>query len=66
MGVLDRYSKTDNKPSNGSWTSNSHMYLYTLKNKNAKVKVVAIDRFGRKYESEKFVDYRDNALAAKP
>lgn len=66
MGVLDRYSKTDKSPSNGSWTANSHMYLYTLKNKNAKVKVVATDRFGTKYESDKFVDYRDNNLAQKP
>ena len=66
MGVLDRYSTTDKSPSNGSWTANSHMYLYTLKNKNAKVKVVATDRFGTKYESDKFVDYRDNNLAQKP
>ena len=80
MGVLDRFSK-DNKdedaegdeevipggsPSNGSWTSNDHLYSYTLKNKNAKVKVIAIDRFGKKYETDKFVDYRDNDLAKKP
>ena len=66
MGVLDRYSTSDKKPSNGSWTANTHMYLYTLKNKDAKVKVVATDRFGRKYESETFVDYRDYKLAQKP
>ena len=42
------------------------MYSYTLKNKNAKVKVIAIDRFGKKYETDKFVDYRDNDLAKKP
>ena len=80
MGVLDRFSK-DNKdedaegdeevipggsPSNGSWTSNDHLYSYTLKNKDAKVKVIAIDRFGNKYEADKFVDYRDNDLAKKP
>lgn len=81
MGVLDRFTKSKQKdedaegdeevvsggsPSNGSWTANTHMYKYTLKNKNAKVKVVAIDRFGNRYESEKFVDYRDNDLAKKP
>lgn len=81
MGVLDRYTKDKSNdedaegdeevipggsPSNGSWTINDHMYSYTLKNKNAKVKVVATDRFGRKYESDKFIDYRNNNLAKKP
>ena len=66
MGVLDRYSTKDKKPSNGSWSANTHMYQYKLKNKNAKVKVVAIDRFGHRYESDKFVDYRDNKMAANP
>ncbi len=64
MGVLDRCS--NGSPSNGSWSSNTHMYQYRLKNKNAKVKVIAIDRFGNRYESDKFVDYRDNDLAKKP
>ena len=66
MGVLDRYSVTNKEPSNGSWTANTHMYQYKLKNKNAKVKVVAIDRFGYRYESDKFVDYRDNKMAQNP
>lgn len=66
MGVLDRYNKTDKEPSNGSWTANTHMYLYTLKNKDAKVKVVATDRFGTKYEVDKFTDYHDNKLGMKP
>ena len=66
MGVLDRYSVTNKEPSNGSWTANTHMYQYKLKNKNAKVKVVAIDRFGNRYESDKFIDYRDNKMAANP
>ena len=81
LGVLDRYTKAKQKdedaegdeevesggsPSNGSWTANTHMYKYKLKNKDAKVKVVAIDRFGNRYESDKFVDYRDNNLAKKP
>lgn len=66
LGVLDRYDKKNKKLKNGSWTSNSHMYKYQLSNPEAKVKVIAIDRFGRKYESDKFVDYKDNSLAAKP
>ncbi len=66
MGVLDKFSTKENKPSNGSWSANTHMYKYKLKNKNAKVKVVATDRFGNRYESDKFVDYRDNNLARKP
>jgi hypothetical protein len=64
MGVLDRCS--DGSPSNGSWTSNTHMYKYKLKNKNTKVEVIATDRFGNEYKSDKFVDYRDNDLARKP
>lgn len=64
MGVLDRYS--DNSPSNGSWTGNTHMYKYKLKNKDAKVKVIATDRFGTKYEVDTFTDYRNNSLAQKP
>ena len=65
-GGEDEDVTTGGKPSNGSWTANTHMYKYKLKNKNAKVKVVAIDRFGNKYETDKFVDYRDNNLAKKP
>ena len=62
LGILDRYDKADKSPSNGSWSSCTHMYKYTLKDADADVKVVAIDRFGRRYESSKFVDYRDNQL----
>jgi hypothetical protein len=62
LGILDRYSTTDKEPSNGSWTNNTHMYIYTLKDAKANVKVVATDRFGRSYESSKFIDYRDNDL----
>lgn len=66
LGVLDRYSTSDKSPSNGSWNPSTHMYRYTLKNKDSKVKVVATDRFGYRYESEEFVDYRNNNLAQKP
>ncbi len=66
MGILDRYSTSDKSPSNGSWTGNTHMYRYQLKKADAKVKVIAIDRFGNRYESDKFVDYRDNKMGQKP
>jgi hypothetical protein len=42
------------------------MYKYTLKNKNAKIKVVAIDRFGNRYTEEKITEGTDYALAKKP
>ena len=61
MGIQDRYSKSEG-PSNGSWTGNAHMYKYQLQDKNAEVKVVAIDYFGNRYEETKFYDYRDNAI----
>ena len=45
-------------------TSNSHMYHYTLKDASAKVKVVALDRFGKTFEQDyittnKVEDYPD-------
>lgn len=52
--------------SNGSWIQCYHLYRYTLKNKDAKVKVVAIDRFGNRYTADKFVDYQDNKMGKKP
>ncbi|MBR5104838.1 MAG: calcineurin-like phosphoesterase family protein [Alistipes sp.] len=52
--------------SNGSWVYCYHLYQYTLKNADAKVEVVAIDPFGNRYSSDKFVDYRDNKMGKKP
>ena len=52
--------------SNGSWVYCYHLYRYTLKNADAKVEVVAIDPFGNRYSSDKFVDYRDNKMGKKP
>ena len=52
--------------SNGSWIQCYHLYRYILKNKDAKVKVVAIDRFGNRYTADKFVDYQDNTMGKKP
>jgi len=52
--------------SNGSWVRTYHLYQYKLKNPNAKVSVTAIDPFGNRYTSDKFVDYRDNTMGKKP
>ena len=52
--------------SNGSWIQCYHLYQYKLQNPNAKVKVVAIDRFGNRYTEDKFVDYNDNKMGKKP
>ena len=40
----------------GAWQQCTHMYKYELKNKDAKVKVVVTDRWGKVYEEENFVD----------
>ena len=53
--------------SNGSWVYCYHLYKYTLDNPDAqKIEVVAIDPFGNRYSSDKFVDYRDNKMGKKP
>lgn len=40
----------------GAWQLCTHMYKYELKNKDAKVKVVVTDRWGKVYEEDNFVD----------
>ena len=53
--------------SNGSWVYCYHLYQYKLENPNARViEVVAMDQFGNRYSSNKFIDYRDNAMGKKP
>ena len=64
LGVLGRC--TADGPSNGAYTVTYHMYQYKLKNKNAKIKVEAIDRFGNKYSCETFYDYTNQSLIQKP
>lgn len=54
MGVL---GKKDS--SSGANPSVHHLYKYTLKNKNAKIKVVATDRFGNVYTETKITDGMD-------
>lgn len=61
VGALNRYG------TNGSWVRTYHLYQYKLKNPNAeKIVVVAIDGFGNRYTSDKFVDYRDTKMGLKP
>ena len=66
LGILGRWSSSKNTPSNGAYNTCWHMYQYTLKNKNAKIKVVATDRFGNKYTEEKITEGTDYALVKKP
>ena len=47
LGIQSRYS--NGEPAANCWQGNTHLYKYELKNKNAKIKVVAIDRFGNEY-----------------
>ena len=54
MGVLDKKDS-----SSGVNPSVHHLYNYTLKNKNAKIKVVATDRFGNVYTETKITDGTD-------
>ena len=66
LGILGRWSSSKNTPSNGAYNACWHMYQYTLKNKNAKIKVVATDRFGNKYTEEKITEGTDYTLVKKP
>ena len=66
LGILGRWSSSKNAPSNGAYNTCWHMYQYTLKNKDAKIKVVAIDRFGNRYVEEKITEGTDYSLATKP
>ena len=47
MGIQGRYK--NGAPLGNCWSNNYHMYKYELKNKDAAIKVVAIDRFGNEY-----------------
>ena len=61
LGLLGSWSApTDSapngEPGSAAYGATYHMYKYKLKNKNASVKVVAIDRFGNEYTETKFAD----------
>ena len=64
VGILSRWDTTNNKPS--LWNGCPTMYKYTLKNKDAKIKVVAIDRFGNEYTETKITDGTDYSLTYNP
>ena len=59
LGVLGRADD-----SSGSRQGCYHMYGYRLKNKNAKIKVVAIDRFGNQYTETKITEGTDYSVTA--
>ena len=61
LGVLGREEATT-----GTRQACYHMYQYKLKNKNAKIKVVATDRFGNEYTETKITEGTDYSLTKKP
>lgn len=61
MGVLGRSIDT-----NASFSTCYNMFMYELKNKDAKVKVVVTDRYGNTYECSRFADEDGYKYAAKP
>ena len=65
IGILNRASSATS-PSNGAYNVCWHLFQYKLKNKNAKIKVVATDRFGNKYTETKITEGTDYTLAKKP
>jgi hypothetical protein len=66
VGVLGRWSTSSSAPSNGAYNACWHMYQYKLKNKNAKIKVIATDRFGNQYIETKITEGTDYTLTKKP
>lgn len=60
VGVVGRGHKSGNR--NNYITGCYHMYKYTLKDKNAKVRVEATDRFGRTYVTTEFTEDYDYSL----
>ena len=57
LGIQSRYS--NGAPAANCWQGNTHLYKYELKNKSAKIKVVAIDRFGNEYSETKITEGTD-------
>lgn len=57
LGTLGR-----NPSSAGSYSGCYHLYRYTLKNKNASIKVVATDRFGNEYTETKIMTANDFSI----
>ena len=57
LGTLGR-----NPSSAGSYSGCYHLYRYSLKNKNAAIKVVATDRFGNEYTETKIMESSDFSI----
>ena len=64
LGVLGRMSEAG--MGSGAWSNCTHLYRYTLKNKDAEIKVVATDRFGNEYTETKITEGTDYSLTKKP
>lgn len=62
LGILGRYSDTKGSMGSGSWSGCHHMYKYTLKNKDASIKVEATDRFGNVYTETTITEGTDYSL----
>ena len=62
LGIQSRYS--NGAPAANCWQGNTHLFKYVLKNKNAKIKVVAIDRFGNEYAETVITEGTDYTLTS--
>ena len=62
LGIQSRYS--NGEPAANCWQGNTHLYKYVLKNKNAQIRVVAIDRFGNEYSETKITEGTDYTLTS--
>lgn len=62
MGIQGRYK--NGAPLGNCWSNNYHMFKYELKNKDAKIKVVAIDRFGNEYTETEITAGTDYTLTS--
>ena len=48
-----------------AWSDCNHLYKYQLKNKDAKIKVEAIDRYGNVFTEETITEGTDYSLVAR-
>ena len=62
QGILQCYK--NGAPLANCWGGNYHMYMYELKNKDAAVKVVAVDRFGNEYTETNITSGTDYTLTS--
>jgi hypothetical protein len=62
MGIQSRYK--NGEPLGNCWSNNYHMYMYELKNKDAAIKVVAVDRFGNEYTETEITAGTDYTLTS--